>query len=106
MLTGSIGMLPSASLGSDGPGLFEPVHGSAPDIAGQDKANPLAAILSISMMLRYTFARGALADRVDQAVSGVLDAGCRTADIESGEDTVLGTREMGNRVAENLRTNG
>ncbi|NJM58432.1 MAG: 3-isopropylmalate dehydrogenase [Synechococcales cyanobacterium RU_4_20] len=81
MLTGSIGMLPSASLGASGPGLFEPVHGSAPDIAGQDKANPLAQVLSAAMMLRYGLDQPAAAAQIEQAVMQVLDAGYRTGDI-------------------------
>jgi 3-isopropylmalate dehydrogenase len=75
MLTGSIGMLPSASLGADGPGVFEPVHGSAPDIAGQDKANPLAQVLSAAMMLRYGLNQPEAADRIETAVLSVLDQG-------------------------------
>lgn len=98
MLTGSIGMLPSASLDADGKGLYEPVHGSAPDIAGQDVANPLATILSLAMLLRYSLDRGDLADRVEAAVERVLDQGLRTADIaEPGLQTV-GTRAMGEAV--------
>lgn len=81
MLSGSIGMLPSASLNASGFGMYEPVHGSAPDIAGQNVANPLATILSLSMLLRYSLDRGDLADRIDAAVSKVLDSGLRTADI-------------------------
>jgi 3-isopropylmalate dehydrogenase len=81
MLTGSLGMLPSASLGADGPGLFEPVHGSAPDIAGQGVANPLATFLSVAMMLRHGLERPEDADRVDAAVDRVLEDGLRTADL-------------------------
>ncbi len=85
MLTGSLGMLPSASLGEgDGPGLFEPVHGSAPDIAGQGKANPLATFLSVAMMLRHGLDRADDADRVDAAVDKALQQGLRTADLEGG----------------------
>ena len=92
MLTGSLGMLPSASLGEgDGPGLFEPVHGSAPDIAGQGKANPLATFLSVAMMLRHGLDRPDDADRVDAAVDKTLQQGLRTADLEGGTDT----REVG-----------
>ena len=95
MLTGSLGMLPSASLGGDGPGLFEPVHGSAPDIAGQGKANPLATFLSIAMMLRYGLKRGADADRVEAAVEAALGRGLRTPDLTGGEGTrEVGTEEM------------
>lgn len=97
MLTGSIGMLPSASLNSDGRGLYEPVHGSAPDIAGQDKANPLAAILSLAMALRYSLGEAAHADRVERAVGSVLAQGLRTADIASGADSI-GTVAMGSAV--------
>ena len=83
MLTGSIGMLPSASLGGT-VGMYEPVHGSAPDIAGQDKANPLATILTVALMLRHSFDQGAAADRIEQAVERVLEAGHRTPDIARG----------------------
>jgi len=98
MLTGSIGMLPSASLDESGKGMYEPIHGSAPDIAGQDIANPLATILSVSMMLRYTLDEPAMADRIEQAVSKVLDQGLRTADIYSAGMTKVGTKEMGDAV--------
>ena len=95
MLTGSIGMLPSASLGESGPGVFEPVHGSAPDIAGQDKANPLAQVLSAAMMLRYGLNEPAAADRLERAVLKVLDWGYRTGDILSEGTKAVGCREMG-----------
>ncbi|MFB2881501.1 3-isopropylmalate dehydrogenase [Floridanema aerugineum] len=95
MLTGSIGMLPSASLGAIGPGVFEPVHGSAPDIAGQDKANPLAQVLSAAMMLRYGLDQPLAADRIEQAVLQVLDKGYRTGDIMSEGMQLLGCRAMG-----------
>ena len=98
MLTGSIGMLPSASLASDGSGMYEPIHGSAPDIAGQDVANPLATILSLSMLLRYSFAEIELADQVDQAVSQVLADGLRTQDICSDGTKCIGTAAMGDAV--------
>lgn len=98
MLTGSIGMLPSASLDDKGKGMYEPVHGSAPDIAGTNKANPLAAILSVEMMLRYSLNQPQLADRVGIAVSAVLDKGLRTIDLHRGEGTVVGTEEMGDAV--------
>lgn len=98
MLTGSLGMLPSASLDADGKGLYEPVHGSAPDIAGTDRANPLAAIQSGAMMLRYTFGRQDAADALERAVGEVLDAGLRTADIAAPGEAVVGTREMGEAV--------
>ena len=94
MLTGSIGMLPSASLNAENKGLFEPVHGSAPDIAGKNIANPLATILSASMMMRYTLDEAELADKVDSAVSRVLEQGLRTADIATAGAPSVGTREM------------
>ena len=95
MLTGSIGMLPSASLGASGPGVFEPVHGSAPDIAGQDKANPLAQILSAAMMLRYGLNEPIAADRLEQATIAVLDQGYRTGDIFSEGMIRVGCEAMG-----------
>ncbi|HLO88935.1 MAG TPA: 3-isopropylmalate dehydrogenase [Nostocaceae cyanobacterium] len=95
MLTGSIGMLPSASLGASGPGVFEPVHGSAPDIAGQDKANPLAQVLSAAMMLRYGLNQPAAADFVENAVLQVLQQGDRTGDIMSDGMNLVGCRAMG-----------
>ncbi|OOG27108.1 3-isopropylmalate dehydrogenase [Thioalkalivibrio denitrificans] len=98
MLTGSIGMLPSASLDADGKGMYEPIHGSAPDIAGQGVANPLATLLSVSMMLRYSLDEGALADRVDAAVSRVLDQGLRTPDIWTEGSSKVGTTAMGDAV--------
>ncbi len=98
MLTGSIGMLPSASLDAHGKGLYEPIHGSAPDIAGQGKANPLAMLLSVAMLLRYTFADKALADRVERAVGRVLDQGWRTADILSPGMRLADTITMGDAV--------
>ncbi|MGB3189832.1 MAG: 3-isopropylmalate dehydrogenase [Limnoraphis sp.] len=99
MLTGSIGMLPSASLGESGPGVFEPVHGSAPDIAGQDKANPLAQVLSAAMMLRYGLDQPSAADKIEQAVLKVLDWGYRTGDIVSEGMKLVGCREMGEILA-------
>ena len=98
MLTGSIGMLPSASMDSEGNGLYEPVHGSAPDIAGQGVANPLATILSVAMMLRYTLGAPELAQRIETAVARVLDQGLRTRDIESSGTRVISTSEMGAAV--------
>ena len=98
MLTGSIGMLPSASLNSKGQGMYEPIHGSAPDIAGQNVANPLATILSVAMMLRYSLDESAMADRIEKAVDKVLDQGLRTADIFSDGMKQVGTSEMGDAV--------
>jgi 3-isopropylmalate dehydrogenase len=115
MLTGSLGMLPSASLAADGKGMYEPVHGSAPDIAGQDKANPLATILSVAMLFRYSLDAPQAADAIEAAVDAVLRAGYRTGDIlgasapavgtpspASTELTLVGTIEMGDRVLEAL----
>ncbi|MGD8743356.1 MAG: 3-isopropylmalate dehydrogenase [Granulosicoccaceae bacterium] len=103
MLTGSIGMLPSASLDANSKGMYEPIHGSAPDIAGQNKANPLATILSVAMMLRYTFAEGEHAARIERAVGKVLDDGLRTADIHSEGMQLVSTSEMGDAVIAALR---
>jgi 3-isopropylmalate dehydrogenase len=102
MLTGSIGMLPSASLGADGPGVFEPVHGSAPDIAGQDKANPLAQVLSAAMMLRYGLNQPEAADRIETAVLSVLDQGYRTGDIMAAGMTLVGCKAMGEALLKTL----
>ena len=102
MLTGSIGMLPSASLGASGPGVFEPVHGSAPDIAGQDKANPLAQVLSAAMMLRYGLNEPEAANRLEQAVQTVLDADYRTGDIMSDNKTLVGCQAMGEALRQAL----
>lgn len=102
MLTGSIGMLPSASLDSNNKGLYEPIHGSAPDLAGQDAANPLATILSVAMMMRYTFDQQEAAQRIENAVKKVLAQGLRTRDIASEGTQVLGTRAMGDAVLANL----
>ena len=98
VLTGSLGLLPSASIG-DGPGLFEPVHGSAPDIAGKGIANPLGAIASVAMLLRYGLKQPEAADGVDRAVAAVLSSGLRTPDLARGGEASVGTREMGERVA-------
>ena len=98
MLTGSIGMLPSASLDENGKGMYEPCHGSAPDIAGQDLANPLATILSVAMMLRYTFRQEDAAKAIEAAVGRVLDQGLRTGDIMSDGMTQVGTKAMGEAV--------
>ena len=102
MLTGSIGMLPSASLDENGKGMYEPCHGSAPDIAGQNIANPLATILSVAMMLRYTFKQEAAAKAIEDAVGRVLDQGLRTGDIMSAGMTKVGTKEMGEAVVKAL----
>ena len=98
-ITGSIGMLPSASLAEGNFGMYEPVHGSAPDIAGQDKANPMATILSAAMMLRYTYGLGAEADAIENAVKSVLDQGYRTPDLYAGQGTQVGTAQMGDLIA-------
>jgi len=103
MLTGSIGMLPSASLNAAGQGLFEPIHGSAPDIAGRGIANPLAQILSVSMMFRYSLKRPELAGRIDEAVRAVLRQGIRTADIARPGEAVANTARMGDAVVAALR---
>ena len=103
MLTGSIGMLPSASLDSDGKGMYEPIHGSAPDIAGTGVANPLATILSLAMMLRYSLDQPALAEHIERSVGRVLDDGLRTPDISSPGTRTVGTREMGDAVVAALR---
>ena len=103
MLAGSIGMLPSASLDATQKGLYEPIHGSAPDISGQDKANPLATILSLAMMFRYTFTMAEMAERIEQAVRRVLQQGQRTADIALPGEKVVGTRAMGDAVVAALR---
>ena len=100
MLTGSIGMLPSASLGADSKGLYEPVHGTAPDIAGKDVANPLASILSAAMMLRQSFGLEPQAGRIEAAVRSALRVGYRTDDIFQPGTKRVGTREMGDIVAE------
>jgi 3-isopropylmalate dehydrogenase len=102
MLTGSIGMLPSASLNERGRGMYEPIHGSAPDIAGQGVANPLATILSVAMMLRYSLGEPAVATRVEAAVGKVLDAGLRTRDIASPGTRTVSTAEMGEAVVASL----
>ncbi len=105
MITGSIGMLPSASLATGNFGMYEPIHGSAPDIAGQDKANPMATILSVAMMLRYTFGLLAEADAIDAAVKAVLAEGYRTPDIyrEGAGEVLIGTKQAGALIAERIR---
>lgn len=102
MITGSIGMLPSASLGSTKLGLYEPIHGSAPDIAGQNKANPIASILSLAMMLRYSFGLENEAKAVEDAVTAVLEEGYRTGDIISEGCKLVGTKEMGSLIANKI----
>ena len=104
MLTGSIGMLPSASLDKNNFGMYEPIHGYAPDIAGKDIANPLATILSVSMMLRYSLNQAELAEKIDSAVSDVLDQGYRTRDIAGDSQKVVGTEEMGDLVVKALES--
>jgi len=107
MLVGSLGMLPSASLGDgSGPGVFEPVHGSAPDIAGQDKANPVACVLSAAMMLRYALEETDAADAVEAAVEAVLNAGWRTGDIMSAGKTLVGCKRMGELLVEAVSAGG
>lgn len=106
MITGSIGMLPSASLGSEGPGMYEPIHGSAPDIAGQGIANPIATIASVAMMLRYSLNQPQGADAIDSAILQVLEEGYRTPDIcdaQTSKEKILSTREMGAAIAQRLR---
>nr|KJB70647.1 hypothetical protein B456_011G085100 [Gossypium raimondii] len=102
MITGSIGMLPSASLGESGPGLFEPIHGSAPDIAGQDKANPLATILSAAMLLKYGLGEANAANRIENAVLDTLNRGFRTGDIYSTGNKLVGCKEMGEEVLKSV----
>ena len=104
MLTGSIGMLPSASLDKNNFGMYEPIHGSAPDISGKDLANPLATILSVSMMLKYSLNQADLAEKINKAVSDVLDQGFRTRDIASDAEKVVGTEEMGDLVVQALES--
>ena len=101
-VTGSIGLLPSASLGAQDPGLYEPIHGSAPDIAGQDKANPMATILSVAMMFRYSFGLAEEAKAVEDAVDAVLQSGWHTADIAGDPARLVGTVEMGRLICENI----
>lgn len=101
-ITGSIGMIPSSSRGKTKNGLYEPIHGSAPDIAGQDKVNPIACILSAALMLRYGLDMEEKAAQIEQAVEKVLDQGYRTADIWTEGTTLVGTKEMGDRILENL----
>lgn len=102
MITGSIGMIPSSSLGATSCGLYEPIHGSAPDIAGKDIANPIGTILSAAMMLRFSFDMAEEADCIENAVSAVLSAGYRTGDIADGDCARVGCKEMGRLIIENL----
>lgn len=102
MITGSLGMIPSASLGETSLGLYEPIHGSAPDIAGQNKANPIATILSVAMMLRYSFDMGREADIVEEAVNKVLENNYRTSDIMSEGMILVGCREMGDLICNEI----
>jgi 3-isopropylmalate dehydrogenase len=106
-IAGSLGLLPSASLGDPSEnhvfGLYEPIHGSAPDIAGQGRANPIAAILSSAMMMRYTFQDSRTADRIEAAVEAALDDGLRTADIFGKDTRLVSTSEMGDAIAAKLR---
>ena len=102
MITGSIGLLPSASIGDTAPGLYEPIHGSAPDIAGQDKANPIATILSVAMMFRYSFNLPDEAKAIEGAVDAVLNEGWRTADIAKPGQTAVGTVKMGELIRARL----
>ena len=102
MVTGSIGLLPSASIGDTAPGMYEPIHGSAPDIAGQNKANPIATILSVAMMFRYSFHLAAEADAIEAAVDRALAQGLRTADTAKTGEPFVGTTEMGDAIVHNL----
>ena len=105
MITGSIGMIPSSSLGASSCGLYEPIHGSAPDIAGKDIANPIGTILSAAMMLRFSFDMAEEADAIENAVSAYLDAGYRTSDIMSEGMTRVGCKECGEIIVNNLKKN-
>ena len=103
MITGSIGMLSSASLGSGRRGMYEPIHGSAPDIAGKDIANPIATILSAASMLRYSFDMDAEAEAIENAVEDVINAGWRTFDIARDGEGHIGTKEMGEKIREMMK---
>ena len=103
MITGSIGMIPSSSLGASSCGLYEPIHGSAPDIAGKDVANPIGTILSAAMMLRFSFDMPCDADTIENAVSAYLDAGYRTADIMSEGGILVGCKQCGELIIANMR---
>ncbi|CAJ2659616.1 unnamed protein product [Trifolium pratense] len=104
MITGSIGMLPSASLGDSGPGLFEPIHGSAPDIAGQDKANPFATVLSAAMLLKYGLGEVEAAERIESAVLETLNRGFRTADIYSAGTKLVGCKQLGEEILKSVES--
>ncbi len=104
MITGSIGTIPSSSLGATTVGLYEPIHGSAPDIAGQDLADPIGTILAAAMMLRYSFGMAKEADAIEKAVSDTLDAGLRTADIlTGGQETRIGCQQMGDEITARVK---
>ena len=103
MLTGSIGMLPSASLNSDNKGMYEPVHGSAPDITGKELANPIAAILSVAMMLKYSFNMNEASSAIENSIQEVLSEGYRTYDLEGSKENKLSTSEMGNKIIEKIK---
>ena len=103
MLTGSIGMLPSASLNSENKGMYEPVHGSAPDISGKELANPIAAILSVAMMLKYSFNMNEASSAIENSIQEVLSEGYRTYDLEGSEKNKLSTSEMGNKIIEKIK---
>ena len=103
MLTGSIGMLPSASLNSDNKGMYEPVHGSAPDISGKELANPIAAILSVAMMLKYSFNMNEASSSIESSIQEVLSEGYRTYDLEGSKENKLSTSEMGNKIIEKIK---
>ena len=103
MLTGSIGMLPSASLNSDNKGMYEPVHGSAPDITGKELANPIAAILSVAMMLKYSFNMNEASSAIENSIQEVLSEGYRTYDLEGSKENKLSTFEMGNKIIEKIK---
>ena len=102
-ITGSIGLLPSASLGEGSFGMYEPIHGSAPDIAGKDIANPIATILSMAMLLKYSLGLGKEAQAIEDAVEAVLNEGIRTADIAGAGETAIGTKAMGAEVLKRLK---
>ena len=103
MLTGSIGMLPSASLNSENKGMYEPVHGSAPDISGKELANPIAAILSVAMMLKYSFNMNEASSAIENSIQEVLSEGYRTYDLEGSKENKLSTFEMGNKIIEKIK---